>query len=117
MWKNATRSVGQLAWLTGLGPPVVFEHAGGPPHEFVINTRGTSLDDVKAVTRTEVWGGQIEVAGRLGLCRFACARSVQRGSAARAKECGAKPNFSDYTPRRIRAARARVYRMPHHEVW
>ena len=25
------RSVGQLDWLTGLGLPVVFEHAGGPP--------------------------------------------------------------------------------------
>jgi len=31
MWNNATRSVGQFRWLTGLGPPVVFAHAGGPP--------------------------------------------------------------------------------------
>ena len=27
------RSVGHPRWLTGLGSPVVFTHAGGPPHE------------------------------------------------------------------------------------
>jgi hypothetical protein len=27
------RSVGQLLWLTGLGPPAVLPHAGGPPFE------------------------------------------------------------------------------------
>jgi hypothetical protein len=37
MWKNAPRPVGHRYWLTGLGPPAVFAHAGGPPHDLAID--------------------------------------------------------------------------------
>src|SRR5262245_43930853 len=85
VWKNASRSVGHSYWLTGLGPPVVFAHAGGPPRATI---QGLIISALPPSRRTE---GQIRAPNASGEPRSstrearvcARARSHARHSGAR----------------------------------
>jgi hypothetical protein len=96
IWNNATRSVGQLAWLTGLGPPRVFEHAGGPP-------RCSRMEDAHLLRRTKVRdahrvlvGASIELGWRRKRIRW-LDLVRRRETRARAYEERCETNFIDYT--------------------
>ena len=68
MWKNAPRPVGHRCWLTGLGPPVVFAHAGGPPHDLAIDAysvqhllrRAKVNDEHRLPVRASIELGQVD---------------------------------------------------------
>src|SRR5262245_21402889 len=68
MWKNAPSPVGHRCWLTGLGPPVVFAHAWGPPHDLAIDAYSVQhllqttkvSDEHRLPVRASIESGQVD---------------------------------------------------------
>jgi len=62
MWNNATQIRRPLTWLTGLGLPVVFTHAGGPTSDVEDERCDTSFGSTKVrdAHRVPVWRASIE---------------------------------------------------------